>query len=76
MGMTKESMADFIQARLGALMAQGHAQIEGEAGDVEGQGRRYLEAWCQGIIDEIVANAEIETTAGAPDAEHTGHVSA
>lgn len=33
-----------------------------------------LEAFCQGIIDGIVTKADITTTTGAPNSEHTGKV--
>ena len=33
-----------------------------------------IEAFCQGIIDGIVNKADISTTSGAPDSEHTGKV--
>lgn len=35
----------------------------------------YLVADCQGIIDEIKANAVVQTTSGAPNSEHQGKIS-
>lgn len=34
-----------------------------------------IKALFQSIIDDIVGNATIQTTSGAPDGEHTGNVS-
>lgn len=73
MAMTKASMADFIEAEMGSISTTPIAG-GGAAGDAETRAREYLEALCQGIIDEIVANATIVTTSGAPDSEHTGNV--
>jgi len=72
MGMSKSSMADFIESHLNAIQ---HNPTEG-TGDASIHRREMLEAFCQGIIDEIIANAVIETTSGAPDGEHIGKVSA
>ena len=71
MPMTKESMATFIQAQ---LVAMTHIQTDNPAAAAT-YGRQVLEAFCQGIIDEIQANALVTTTSGAPDGEHTGGVS-
>lgn len=71
MSMTKASMADFIDAHLDAIT---HSPTVGD-GDATDHRRVMLEAFCQGVIDEIVANAVITTTSGAPDGEHTGNVS-
>ncbi|AJF07765.1 hypothetical protein [Geoalkalibacter subterraneus] len=70
MGLTKQSMADFVEARMAAVPA--HQSNDG--GAVAAYRRKVLEALCQGIIDEIQANAVVETTGGAPDGEHTGKV--
>ena len=72
MAMTKESMADFIE---GYLTAIPHTPVEGQ-GDPSAHRRAMLEAFCQGIIDEIVTNAEGVTTAGAPDGEHVVDITA
>jgi len=70
MALTKESMATFVETRLAAVdLVQGS-----DAGAAMAYRRQVLEALCQGIIDEIVANAVVETTSGAPDDEHTGKV--
>jgi len=70
MALTKESMATFVENRLAAVdLVQGS-----DAGAAMAYRRQVLEALCQGIIDEIVANAVVETTSGAPDNEHTGKV--
>ena len=68
MALTKESMADFIMA---AIASAGAAQTSDPATAVSSS-RALLEAWCQGIIDEIQTNGECYTTSGAPDSEHTG----
>ena len=70
MALTKQSMANFVEAHLAAVdLVQGS-----DAGAAMDYRRQVLEALCQGIIDEIVANAVVETTSGAPDNEHTGKV--
>ena len=70
MALTKESMAAFIQARLAAV---DHTQTT-QAGAARSYQNNILLAFCQGIIDEITANAVVQTTSGAPDAEHIGIV--
>jgi len=70
MALTKESMAAFIQARLAAV---NHSQTT-DAAAAQGYQNNVLLAFCQGIIDEIQANAVVQTTAGAPDGEHVGIV--
>ena len=70
MALTKESMAAFIQARLAAV---DHSQTT-QAGAAQDYQNNVLLAFCQGIIDEIQANAVVQTTSGAPDGEHTGVV--
>lgn len=71
MALSKESMAAFIEARLAAV---DHTQTNsaGAAGNYKDQ---CLQAFCQGIIDEITANGVVTTTSGAPDSEHTGIIS-
>ena len=64
-------MADFIEAQLAAMT---HVQTDNPA-VAAAYGRQVLEAFCQGIIDEIQANALVTTTSGAPDGEHAGIVS-
>ena len=70
MALTKESMAAFIQARLAAV---DHTPTT-DASAAKDYQNRVLQALCQGIIDEIVANAVVQTTSGAPDSEHVGVV--
>jgi hypothetical protein len=70
MALSKQSMADFIEAHVAAVpLVQGSDRAAALA-----YRRRVLEALCQGIIDEIRANALVQTTSGAPDGEHTGHI--
>ncbi len=70
MGLTKESMADFIEARVAAVaLVQGSDNAAALA-----YRREILEAFCQGVIDEIHANAVVQTHSGSPDSEHTGKV--
>lgn len=70
MAMTKESMATFIEAHVNAVgLVQGSDGVAAMA-----YRRSVLEAMCQGIIDEITANAVVQTDSGAPDSEHTGRV--
>ncbi|MBU0680103.1 MAG: hypothetical protein KKD73_01655 [Proteobacteria bacterium] len=71
MPLTKASMADFVEAHLaGVPLVQ-----TSDATTALNYRRQVLEALCQGIIDEIQANALVSTTSGAPDNEHTGKVS-
>lgn len=70
MAMTKQSMADKIQARLAAI---GTVQTTSEATALAHH-RQVIEAFCQGVIDEIQQQAVVTTTAGAPDGEHTGKI--
>jgi len=68
--MTKTSMADFVEAHIADVDL-----VQGSDGDAALAYRRaVLEALCQGIIDEIHANALVQTDSGAPDSEHTGHI--
>lgn len=63
-------MADFIEAHIAAV-----ALVQGSDGAAAlAYRRQVLEALCQGIIDEIHANAVVQTDSGAPDSEHTGHI--
>ena len=72
MAMTKESMANSIQAAIASI---GQIQSEGGSPDPVAQSRLFIEAWCQGIINELQTNGVITTTSGAPDGEHTGNIS-
>lgn len=70
MAMTKASMADFVEAHIAAVAAsQGSYAAKAMA-----YRRQVLEALCQGIIDEIQANAVVQTISGAPDSEHVGTI--
>lgn len=68
MAMTKQSMADKIEA---AVVAVAEVQTTSAATALAYR-RQIIEAFCQGIIEEIQQNAVITTTSGAPDGEHTG----
>ncbi len=70
MALPKQSMADFVEAHIEAVnLNQGS-----DAAAALAYRRKVLEALCQGIIDEIQANAVVQTHSGAPDSEHTGKV--
>ncbi|GEM_PF-3271920 len=70
MALSKQSMADYIEAHVAAVgLVQGS-----DAQAALAYRRLVLEALCQGIIDEIHANAVVQTTSGAPDSEHVGKV--
>lgn len=71
MALSKASMADFVETHLAAV----NLVQTSDAADALAYRRLVLEALCQGIIDEIQANAVVQTTSGAPDNEHTGKVS-
>ncbi len=60
MALTKESMAAYIQAR---FLEVDHGQTS-DAAAAQGYQNNVLLALCQGIIDEIHANAEVETAGG------------
>lgn len=70
MPLTKQSMADKIETAVAAVDAvqtsDGVAMLSNR--------RAIIEAFCQGIIEEIQANAVVTTTSGAPDGEHTGEI--
>jgi hypothetical protein len=70
MALTKESMADHIEARIGDV----EPVQTSDASTALAYRRRILEALSQGIIDEIHAHAVVYTDSGAPDGEHVGHV--
>ena len=70
MPMTKQSMADKIEAATDAVAA---VQSSDPAVALANR-RAIIEAFCQGIIEEITANAVVTTTSGAPDNEHTGKI--
>lgn len=68
MAMTKQSMAAFIISHLDNV---NFTQFEGGGGQpIQEKRREYLEALCQGIIDEIQTNMEILTSG-----PHSGHSS-
>ena len=70
MALSASSMAAKIRAHTEALS---HAQTSNEAA-AKSYAQTHLEAFCQGIIDEFVANARVYTTSGAPDSEHEGKI--
>ncbi len=70
MAMTAQGMAQKIRTRQAALTpVQTTDPVAAKA-----FAEKSLEAMCQGIIDEITANAVVTTTSGAPDQEHTGEI--
>ena len=70
MSMTKQGMAAKIKAYVDAITMP----PQSTSGDIAAARTLVLEAICQGIIDEIVANAVVATTSGAPNAEHAGNI--
>lgn len=70
MAMTKQGMADKIEAAVSAVAA---VQTSDSATMLTNR-RAIIEAFCQGIIEEIQQNAVVTTTSGAPDGEHTGEI--
>ena len=70
MAMTAKSMAQKIRARQTSLPS---VQTTDES-TAKAFAAKSLEAMCQGIIDEITANAVVTTTSGAPNGEHTGQI--
>ena len=73
MSMSKVSMANFIQSHIDVITDQKLTGASTGAA-VALSRREYLEAFCQGIIDEIINGAVVQTTSGAPDGEHIGNV--
>ena len=63
-------------ARMAKKIREHQAQLNFKQVADESQAEKFalksLQAFCQGIIDEIHSGAEVETTSGAPDGEHTG----
>jgi hypothetical protein len=70
MAMTKESMANKIEAAVNAVE---NVQTSDPAAALVHR-RAIMVAFCQGIIEEIQQNAEVTTTSGAPDNEHSGEI--
>lgn len=71
MAMSASSMAASIKGYIDAV-----PPVQGNATDINTYRTALLEALCQGIIEELIANAEIATTSGAPDSEHVGNITA
>lgn len=70
MALNATSMMQKIKAHMAAVGA-----YQGSGGpDTLAYRDLQLTAMCQGIIDEIVENAVVTTTSGAPDGEHTGEI--
>jgi hypothetical protein len=55
MAMTKEGMALKIKDRLQAIQGWGNSWPYAQ---------EYLEAFCQGILDEVIANGQIDFASG------------
>ena len=72
MSMTKVSMADYIETRIAAIT---EVQYSGsDPTNIDNKRREYLEAFCQGIIDEITNKAQILDSGGHTfdgDGSHT-----
>lgn len=81
MALSKQSLSDRIyDALVAAFGGQMDAVPEGgtQEGNADIQPSRNLrilaDAIAAGVVDEIVENAQVQTTAGAPDGEHVGIV--
>jgi len=70
MALTASSMASRIKAAIAAITP---VQGTDPAGAIA-YSDSVTNAFCQGIIDEFVANAVVTTTSGAPDSEHIGGI--
>ena len=65
MALTSASMVTKYKAKLSALgITFSHAQSE-----------TFINALFEAIIEDIQANAVVQTTSGAPNSEHTGVIS-
>ena len=79
MALSAASLSDRIYNALVANLG-GDMDAVPEGGSQEGNENlkpsRNLKIICdsiaQGVVDEITQNAQVQTTAGAPDGEHTG----
>ena len=79
MALTKQSLSDRIYnaliSALGGTMGtvpQGGTQ-EGNQNLAPSRNLRILcDAIAEGVVDEITQNAQVQTTSGAPDGEHSG----
>lgn len=68
MALSKTSMAALIKAKVAAV-----APVQGsDPAAVLAYRDAIYEALCDGIIEAITQYAEVTTTSGAPDGEHTG----
>lgn len=74
MAMSASDMKDQIKAKMQALggSVDFTKEVFGAGSGLTAED--VIEAFCQGIIDGIVNKADIATTSGAPDSEHTGKV--
>lgn len=68
MALTASNMAALIKSYMDAVPPVQSS----DSGALDAYRVALMEAMCQGIIDEIVANGVVTTTSGAPDGEHTG----
>ncbi len=82
MALSKQSLSDRIYDALVAAFG-GSMDAAPDGGTQEGNEdlkpsrnvRILADAIAAGVVDEIVQNAQVQTTAGAPDGEHVGIVS-
>lgn len=82
MALSKQGLSDRIyDALVATLGGSMDAVPDGgtQAGNEDLKPSRNLrilaDAIAEGVVDEIVQNAQVQTTAGAPDGEHVGIVS-
>lgn len=81
MSLSKSSLSDRIYNALIAgfggemdTMPEEGSEAGNEALKPSNNLRILSDAIAEGVVDEIIQNAVVETTSGAPDGEHTGKV--
>ena len=81
MALSKSSLSDRIyNALISAFggdmdaIPQGGSEAGNEALKPKNNLRILSDAIAQGVVDEIIQNAVVQTTSGAPDGEHIGKV--
>ncbi|MBW2147158.1 MAG: hypothetical protein JRI22_09080 [Deltaproteobacteria bacterium] len=81
MALSKQSLSDRIYNALMAAFGGSMSTVpqdgtqEGNQDLAPSRNLRILtDAIAEGVVDEIVENAVVQTTSGAPDGEHTGIV--